>query len=92
MVEQWTIKVKIASDLDQRCCCESTSMCFHIDLTGVRPGDSGYPGHPGAGMDNDAINSKKATKWKPGDDLTLQIEGHACPGCTPHADPVSIGP
>eukprot|EP00435_Cladocopium_sp_Y103_P052153 s1184_g16.t1 len=30
-----------------------------------------------ASMDNDAINSKKGTKWKPGDDLTLQIEGHA---------------
>ncbi|CAJ1348029.1 unnamed protein product [Effrenium voratum] len=29
------------------------------------------------GMDNDAINSKKGTKWKVGDDLTLQIEGHA---------------
>lgn len=28
-------------------------------------------------MDNDAINSKKGTKWKAGDDLTLQIEGHA---------------
>ncbi|CAJ1459024.1 unnamed protein product [Effrenium voratum] len=28
-------------------------------------------------MDNDAINSKKGTKWKVGDDLTLQIEGHA---------------
>eukprot|EP00434_Breviolum_minutum_P029393 symbB.v1.2.025995.t1/scaffold2562.1/size76343/4 len=28
-------------------------------------------------MDNEAINSKKGTKWKPGDDLTLQIEGHA---------------
>ncbi|CAK9036744.1 Retrovirus-related Pol polyprotein from transposon TNT 1-94, partial [Durusdinium trenchii] len=32
-------------------------------------------------MDNDAINSKKGTKWKAGDDLTLQIEGHASPGC-----------
>lgn len=34
-----------------------------------------------AGMDNEAINSKKGTKWKPGDDLTLQIEGHALPSC-----------
>ena len=32
-------------------------------------------------MDNEAINSKKGTKWKPGDDLTLQIEGHALPSC-----------
>lgn len=36
----------------------------------------------GQGMDNDAINSKKGTKWKPGDDLTLQIEGHACHSCS----------
>jgi hypothetical protein len=28
MAEQWTIKVKIASDLEQRCCCESVSTCF----------------------------------------------------------------
>lgn len=32
-------------------------------------------------MDNDAINSKKGTKWKVGDDLTLQIEGHASLEC-----------
>ncbi|CAE7474652.1 ST13 [Symbiodinium pilosum] len=28
-------------------------------------------------IDNEAINSKKGSKWKAGDDLTLQIEGHA---------------
>ncbi|CAE7854229.1 unnamed protein product, partial [Symbiodinium microadriaticum] len=28
-------------------------------------------------MDNEAIHGKKGTKWKAGDDLTLQIEGHA---------------
>ena len=31
-------------------------------------------------MDNEAIHGKKGTKWKAGDDLTLQIEGHASPG------------
>ena len=33
-------------------------------------------------MDNEAIHGKKGTKWKAGDDLTLQIEGHASPGCS----------
>lgn len=36
----------------------------------------------GRGIDNEAIQSKKGTKWKAGDDLTLQIEGHAPLGAT----------
>ena len=82
---QWTIKVKIVSHLttlSNSLFFTKSFLRFVFQLIYSSECNAPQSCQCLSGIDNEAINSKKGSKWKAGDDLTLQIEGHAQLGYT----------